>query len=196
MAQVGQPGFVDGVDEAVISSLSPDGLYATVSLTDSDATWYGISIERFKSERRVLVPLPQVEGDAPQDDEDRTEKVKGAERVRARLSDPLPYVVTKNFIDHLHKEVKIRLLYRASVQDEVKSWFQENGLELPADIRPVKSDMQGVAGSVTFPAPEDTSILPQKMNYITRGKRLEVNNLPLVVSLLKLGFPLNSYAKL
>lgn len=191
---VGQPGFVDGVAEAEIRAINSVDGRLTVREYDSGVFWYGLDPQRFKSSH--LVPLPTVEGETPSDGEDRTMKAKDAQRIRARLSDPLPFAVGADFLAHLLKGAKIRLLYRASVESEVKTWFRENGLELPADIRPVKSDMQGVAGSVTFPAPDDLSILPQEMNYIRRGDKFEINNLSFVVGLLKLGFPLNSYAKL
>ena len=191
---IGQLGFVDGTAEAEIRAINPVDGRVTVREIDSGTFWYGLDPQRFKSTR--FIPLPTVEGEAPSDGEDRTVKTKESQRIRARLSDPLPFAVGADFLAHLLKGVKIRLLYRASVEFEVKSWFQENGLELPADIRPVKSDMQGVAGSVTFPAPDDLSILPQEINFIRRGDKVEINNLPFVVSLLKLGFPLNSYAKL
>jgi hypothetical protein len=186
--------YINGIHKAVIESVHPLDGRVTVKELDSDAIWHGIDPKRIKLEPVVLIPLPEVEGDAPSDADVSTAKAKEALRVRSRLSDPLPVAVDQRFLEHLQRKVRIRLLYRTSVEDEVKAWFAKNGLSLPLDIRPVKSDMQGVAGSVTFPLPEDPSIIPG-LNFITRGKQVEINNLSLVVSLLKLGFQINSYAK-
>lgn len=170
---------------------------------DGGTTWY--SPPFFKPEIKTspvssavdqhLIALP------PVSEEEMPAKAEvfsaGTKRIRARLSDPLPCAVSSLFRDHLQKQYKLRLLYRAEAEPSVRAWFFENDLDLDRiapGIIPVKSKMQSVAGTLTFPAPDDASFLPPSFHYISRGKNTEVNDVRLVVALVKLGFQINDYA--
>lgn len=208
MLQPGQTVYLHGIQPVRIDAIVETQLHGTGV---DDGVLYFYSIDKFSLIPRdasgfhflqpedVAEPKPAVEVlpeviEAPPNPTMEIEN-KNNSRVRAKLSDPLPVTVSAAFFEHLRASgYKLRLLYNAKVETGVKNWFNDNGLTLPTDIRPVKSDMASVSGSLTFPAPANDSILPN-LRYKTYGSRLVVNDVRLVVALMKAGFTLNSYAK-
>jgi len=189
-----------GLNGTVLSVVGSAAGYFTAAMDDGTVRWFAagqseiIASAPDYSQGTQNVALPEVlEESMPVSVV--AEEPKEKQRVRAPLSEPLPYSVSSLFIGHLKKSYKLRLLYREESERYVKDWFNENQLSLPTDIRPVKSKMASVAGTLAFPTPDDTSFLPPTLHYISRGKNLEVNDVRLVVALMKLGFEINSYAK-
>lgn len=196
---VGTVGYLDG-RQVRVEKIREDGRINCVS-TDSTMRYLGWSPEQLRFDWPVVEPvgapnhvlLPPVEGTPPTD---RTVELEPGAGVRAFLSSLVPLDVDARFITHLRDTVaRIRVHYQAKVEASVRDWFAENDLTLPSDISPVKSAMRGVAGTLTFARPVDMTILPEGMRVIERGRRLEINSIRLVVSLLKKGFHINSYVR-
>jgi hypothetical protein len=105
------------------------------------------------------------------------------------------------FLEYLHTvKVEIRIHYPAHAQPYVFSLFSREGIDLPEDIRPLKSGSRGgvtiqrtLAGEMWFPTPEDWSFIPTP--YSERDGQVKLSSLAVIMSVLKDGFSITKYTK-
>ena len=98
-------------------------------------------------------------------------------------------------------EVVIHVQYPPHAEGLAHALFSEHGLTLPEDIRPINCGARGgttvqrsVSGYVEFPAPDDSSLIPEGAREIKAG-RLRVDSIALTLGVLKAGFEITCYTK-
>jgi hypothetical protein len=105
------------------------------------------------------------------------------------------------YLESVREDVKLRFSWPAEVHDAVIERFKELMIPMPADVRPMDSGkfggepMYGLSTELSYPAPQDSTSIPEGARLSENGKRIEISRVTFSTGLRKAGFPVNVYTK-
>lgn len=216
-------GYVGDAPAKQVERIHKDGLI-NIEL-ENGTRWFGVSPSFLKSEpetRRQLnsavhlegtvstdaepiddglvtvVEFPIIEESRPYDSASISQK-KEVQVKERRFHEPVPATIDATLLHFLtvnKSEVNIRLHWSELIDDKVRGYFQRNGLEqATSNIRPLKSEQYGLAGTVDFPLPPSFLMKRLGVDFKEKKGKVVINNVEYALGLVLLGFEPNKSAK-